>query len=251
MSCATRHSDDVKRTRPPQPVGPCRWGFPDPDAPDGHGADEHGLVAVGADLEPSTLVHAYRHAMFPWPHGSRRPTPWFSPNPRGVLPFEKLRIARSLRQRLRRSGWVATVDADFTQVIRACAHPHRDDGTWITAKMQAAYIALHEAGWAHSVEVWDGDDLVGGLYGVQVGGVFTGESMFHRVSDASKVAMIELVHRLEGGGGALIDVQLPTPHLASLGAIAIPRVLFVELLRELRDDDVRMTTQRLPVARLA
>ena len=251
MASAAESSTSERRARCPVSVPDCVWGFPDPEATDGSGADEHGLVALGADLEPSTLVHAYRQGMFPWPHGGRRRMPWFSPNPRGLLPPEKLRVSKSLRQRLRRSGWETTVDADFEQVISACANPHQDDGTWITPRMRTAYTELHDLGWAHSVEVWDGGRLVGGLYGVQVGAIFTGESMFHHDTDASKVALVELVYRMAEAGGQLIDVQLPTPHLASLGAIAVPRSLFLELLRELRDDPVRMVTDRLPVARHA
>lgn len=211
--------------------------------------DDADLVAVGADLEPPTLVHAYRHGLFPWPHG-RRQLPWFSPNPRGVLPPERLRVSKSLRQTLRRSGWTATVDGAFSEVIAACSKRPDGDGTWITAPMRRAYTRLHELGWVHSVEVWDGPDLVGGLYGFLIGGIFTGESMFHHRTDASKVAMVELAHRLVEAHGSLIDVQLVTDHLASLGAIGIGRPLFLDLLTELRDDDVRLVCDRLPVARL-
>jgi leucyl/phenylalanyl-tRNA--protein transferase len=229
----------------PQRLEPTTWRFPDPRE-----AGDDGLVAVGADLEPSTLTHAYRHGMFPWPHDGM-PLPWFSPDPRAVLPLDRWRVSRSLRRQMRRCGWHTTVDAAFEAVVRGCADRGPGEGTWITSAMRAAYTRLHRLGWAHSVEVWDGERLVGGLYGVMCGGVFTGESMFHRATDASKVALFELVERLREAGGALLDVQLRTDHLASLGAVEVPRSLFLELLEELRDDDVRLCTGRLPVARLA
>lgn len=230
----------------PTQVPPCDWDFPDPRS-----AGRDGLVAVGADLAPSTLVHAYRNGMFPWPHGRRDKLPWFSPDPRAILALDKLYVSKSLRQRLRRSGWEATVDAAFAEVIAGCAHPHGEDGTWISPAMRAAYIELHRLGWAHSVEIWDGSRLVGGLYGILVGGVFTGESMFHHSTDASKVAVVELVARMQEAGGAFVDVQLPTAHLESLGAIAIARGLFLELLQECRDDSIELMAERRPVARLA
>jgi leucyl/phenylalanyl-tRNA---protein transferase len=237
-----------QRTRRPSDVGPSHWDMPDPRLMPVD--DESDLLAIGADLEPSTLVHAYHHGIFPWPHG-RRKLPWFSPNPRGILPPEKLRVSKTLRQTLRRSGWSASVNAAFPEVIDACSKRPDGDGTWITPTMKRAYTKLHELGHVHSVEVWDGATLVGGLYGFLAGGVFTGESMFHHRTDASKVAVVELAHRLVEAQGSFIDVQLVTDHLASLGAIGISRTLFVDLLRELRNDDVRMVCDRLPVARLA
>jgi leucyl/phenylalanyl-tRNA--protein transferase len=222
-----------------------RWSFPHPDT-----ADADGLVGVGADLAPETLVHAYRNGIFPWPHHGVRKLPWFSPDPRGVLPLDRLRVSRSLRQTMRRSGWTTTMDHAFAEVVRACA-VRPGEGTWIIPAMQAAYQQLHELGVAHSVEVWDGDLLVGGLYGVRSGGVFTGESMFHRATDASKVAVADLVDRMNEARAGLIDVQLMTDHLASLGALPIPRPLFLELLEELRDDDITLPTDRRPAARLA
>jgi leucyl/phenylalanyl-tRNA---protein transferase len=235
------------RTRQPVEVGPSQWDMPSPrTAP----SNESDLLAMGADLQPSTLVHAYRNGIFPWPHG-RRQLPWFSPNPRGVLPPERLRVSKSLRQTLRRSGWTATVDAAFPDVINACAQRPDGEGTWINPSMKKAYSRLHELGYVHSVEVWDGTELVGGLYGFLAGGVFTGESMFHRKTDASKVAVVELAHRLVEARGSLIDVQLVTDHLASLGAIGISRPLFLDVLEEIRDDSVRLICDRLPVLRLA
>lgn len=236
----------MARPQPPVDPGPPQWRFPDPRR-----AGATGLVGVGADLEPATLVYAYRHGIFPWPQEWAPQLPWYSPDPRGVIPLGGVRVTRSLRQRLRRSGWDATVDAAFPEVIAACAHPHRDTGTWITPAMQAAYTRLHQMGWAHSVEVWEGDALVGGLYGVLCGGVFTGESMFHRARDASKIALVELEARLVEAGATLIDVQLVTPHLASLGAIEVPRATFLRCLAAHRDDPVVLATDRRPVSRLA
>jgi leucyl/phenylalanyl-tRNA---protein transferase len=233
------------RTRPPQPVPPTAWILPDPDE-----ADEDGVVGVGADLAPSTLVDAYRRGIFPWPHPGV-PLPWFSPDPRGLVDLDRVKVARSLRQRLRRCGWTTTVDAAFPAVVQACAEDRGEVGTWISPAMARAYVRLNELGWAHSLEVWDGDRLIGGLYGVQVGGVFTGESMFHRMADASKVALIDLVTRFHAAGGRLLDVQLTTPHLASLGAHDVARDRFLAVLSSARDLDVRMAVGRRPVARLA
>ncbi|MFN2557513.1 MAG: leucyl/phenylalanyl-tRNA--protein transferase [Nitriliruptorales bacterium] len=208
------------------------------------------MVGVGADLEPSTLVQAYRDGIFPWPH-LRLPLPWFSPDPRGVLTCEYLHMSRSLRQRLRRCGWTATLDNAFAAVVSACAEPRGDEGTWITRSMVRAYLRLHALGWAHSMEIWEGPALVGGLYGVQIGGCFTGESMFRRVSDASKVALVELVHRFTEAGGSFVDVQLATPHLRQLGAREVPRSDFLAMLAEVRDDDVRFPLDARAVGRLA
>jgi leucyl/phenylalanyl-tRNA--protein transferase len=240
--------------------GPPRWRFPDPAA-----AGEDGLVGIGADLEPETLVDAYRRGIFPWPHPGA-PLPWFSPDPRGVIPLDGVAVSRSLRARLRNSGWETTVDRAFAAVLAGCADRPRgrgqggrkdrppvdraEGGTWITAPMRTAYQRLHDLGHAHSLEVWAGGQLVGGLYGVGVGGVFTGESMFHLASDASKVALVDLAARLTAAGGRLIDVQMVTPHLASLGARDLPRAEFLDLLASVRDDPLRLATDRLPVARL-
>jgi len=232
------------RTRPAQSVPPSVWVLPDPSV-----ADPDGVVGVGADLSTSTLVEAYRSGIFPWPHPGV-PLPWFCPDPRGILSPATLRVTRSLRQRLRSCGWTATVDTAFERVMSACTVDRGDEGTWITPSMIRAYRRLHDIGWAHSVEIWDGSDLVGGLYGVQVGAVFTGESMFHRATDASKVALVELLRRFDEAGGRFVDVQVVTPHLASLGAVALPRDRYLEQLADLRDHDVRMLTSPLPVARL-
>ena len=231
--------------RAPQPVAPSAWVLPDPEE-----ADEDGVVGVGADLAPGTLVDAYRRGIFPWPHPGV-PLPWFSPDPRGVLPVDAFHVSRSLRRRLRTCGWTTTVDASFAAVVAACAQDRGDSGTWITTTMARAYGRLQELGWAHSLEVWDGGRLVGGVYGVQAGGVFTGESMFHRRTDASKVALLDLVDRFAAAGGAVLDVQLTTPHLATLGAREVGREGFLADLHRFRDDAVRLETAERPVERLA
>jgi leucyl/phenylalanyl-tRNA---protein transferase len=231
--------------RAPEPVPASAWLLPDPQH-----ADEDGVVGVGADLAPGTLVDAYRRGMFPWPHPGV-PLPWFSPDPRGVLETDRVHVSRSLRRRLRGAGWTTTVDTAFRAVVSGCAADRGDgQGSWITSGMARAYTRLHELGWAHSLEVWDDDRLVGGVYGVQVGGVFTGESMFHRASDASKVALLDLVTRFAAAGGRLVDVQLTTPHLRSLGARDLPRDRFLEVLAGARQLDVRLATEPRPVTRL-
>lgn len=232
------------RTRLPRAVPPSVWALPD-----GYDADAEGLVGLGADLAPATLVDAYRRGIFPWPHPGL-PLPWFCPDPRGVLTLDSVHVSRSLRRTLRRCGWTTTVDVATEAVLAACAD-RGEEGTWITDGMRAAYLQLSRLGWVHSVEVWAGTELVGGIYGVQLGGVFTGESMFHRSSDASKVALVELLARFSGAGGALVDVQLQTPHLASLGVVEVPRSTFLHLLATHRDRLVRMPVHPQPVSRLA
>ena len=190
-------------------------------------ADDAGVVGVGADLEPGTLLAAYRSGLFPMPVGRGPRIAWWSPDPRGLLPLDGLRISRSLRQACRR--YEVRVDTAFDAVIRRCADPSRDGG-WISADIMSAYSVLHDLGWAHSVETWAGDELVGGLYGVSIGGLFAGESMFHDATDASKVALVGLVDRLTAGGATLLDVQWTTPHLTSLGAVDVPRPRYLELL---------------------
>jgi leucyl/phenylalanyl-tRNA---protein transferase len=162
-----------------------------------------------------------------------------------------MRISRSLARTLRRSGYETTVDEAFEAVVEGCREPRADeDGTWISDDLAAAYVRLHRLGHAHSLEVWDGEHLAGGIYGVLVGGIFCGESMFHRATDASKIALADLVARLLEAGAGLLEVQHQTPHLQSLGAIEIERALYLGLLSELRDDDVRLLRNRLPVNRL-
>jgi len=192
---------------------------------------ESDLVTIGGDLAPSTLIHAYRRGIFPMEvTGLPGVIGWWSPDPRGILPLDSLRVTRSMRQSARR--FEIRVDTCFADVIRACADPAREDG-WITADFIAAYERLHELGWAHSVEVFDRDGaLAGGLYGVRIARVFAGESMFHRQRDASKVALMALVDLMRTNGLTLLDVQWCTEHLASLGAIAIPREDYLALLAD-------------------
>ena len=201
------------------------WAFPDPA-----GCDAHGLVCVGADLAPGTLLAAYRRGLFPMPVGRRRRQTlvgWFSPDPRSVIPIEGLRVSRSLRRSCDR--FEIRVDISFATVMEACADPDRPHG-WIDDGILAAYQELHRLGWAHSVEAWADGELQGGLYGVAIGGLFAGESMFHRATDASKVALVALVRMLRDGGFGLLDVQWLTPHLATLGAVEVPQATYLASL---------------------
>ncbi|WP_261574949.1 leucyl/phenylalanyl-tRNA--protein transferase [Frankia gtarii] len=270
-------------TVPPRAVGPTVWdGFSLLRSPG------RAPVAVGGTLDPATLVGAYRAGAFPWPTGeepagedadepapagvgglrdllraavaARRvrhlspdrcggyDLPWWSPDPRAVIPTRGVRVNRSLRKRLRTCGWTTTVDESFVEVVRGCQR----DGTsgWITDELIDGYTRLHTLGWAHSLEVWDGDELVGGVYGVGVGGVFAGESMFHTRTDASKVALADFDARFAAAGGVLLDVQMTTDHLVSLGALEIPRADYLTVLARVRDADVRLDRDRRPVARL-
>ena len=213
--------------------GPCLWDLPDPHAaPPGLE-----VLAVGADLEPATLISAYATGLFPMhvstsnsDGDSHRELGWWSPDPRGVLPLDGLRVSRSLTKSMRRFTYSA--DVAFREVMRACA-TDRSDGDWITDEFVAQYQRLHEMGWAHSVEVWRDGELVGGLYGVEIGGLFAGESMFHRETDASKAALVVLVDILRSAGSIgerLLDVQWCTDHLATLGVVEIPRVDYLERL---------------------
>lgn len=197
-------------------------------------AEESGLLAVGGDLSAGRLLAAYRHGIFPW-FNEEDPICWWSPDPRCVLFPEKLRISQSMRQLFRRKTYRFTINEAFGEVIRACADTPRGDGngTWLTSDMINAYEDLHRQGYALSGEAWLGNELAGGLYGVKIGKVFYGESMFHRKSNASKFAFISLVQSLSQNGLALVDCQLPTDHLFSLGAELIPRKAFVRLLNEL------------------
>ena len=194
--------------------------------PSPHSADPHGLVAVGADLEPGTLLAAYRSGLFPMPVARRR-IGWWSPDPRGILPLDGLRVSRSLRKSCGR--FEVRVDTAFEDVMRRCGDPHRPNG-WIDNHFVRAYVRLHELGWAHSVETWLDDELVGGLYGVRIDAFFAGESMFHTATDASKVALVRLVEWLNDTGGRLLDVQWSTPHLASLGVIDVSRTDYLTML---------------------
>ena len=203
---------------------PTRWRFPSVDE-----ADEHGIVAIGGDLEAGTLLAAYRLGLFPMPAGRDGPMAWWSPDPRGVLPLDALRPSRSLRRSTRR--YEVHVDRAFGDVVDACADPARSGG-WITGDIRAAYVRLHQLGWAHSVEAWDDDGLAGGLYGVAIGGLFAGESMFSRRTDASKVALASLVGilRADENERRLLDVQWASAHLRSLGAVEVPRPSYLARL---------------------
>ena len=218
---------------PPQAVGDSGWSFPPPAA-----WPESDLIAVGGDLEPATLINAYRRGIFPMEVtalGGR--LGWWSPEQRGIVPLDRLRVTRSMRQSAKR--FETRVDSCFADVMRACGDPSREDG-WITPEFIAAYTALHELGWAHSVEVFDRQGaLAGGLYGVRINGLFAGESMFHAQRDASKVALMALVDLMRASGMQLLDVQWKTEHLASLGAIDVPRAEYLARLAEALGESTR------------
>src|SRR5438552_1946177 len=210
----------------PQPVGEPRWRFP----PSAEWSDQD-LIGAGADLDVSTLIGAYRRGLFPMEvTGLPGVIGWWSPDPRGILPLDGLRVTRSLRQSAKR--FEVRVDTCFDEVIRECANPSRESG-WITPDFIRAYTTLHRLGWAHSVEVFDRDGrLAGGLYGVRINGLFAGESMFHAQRDASKVALMALVGLMRESGMTLLDVQWCTEHLASLGAVEVPRARYLALLAD-------------------
>jgi len=192
-------------------------------------ADEAGLVAVGGDLRPERLLLAYRRGIFPW-FDEGDPVLWWSPDPRAIFELDGLHLSRRLRRTIRSAKFKITVDQDFARVIRGCAD-RPEEGTWITDEMIQAYETLHVGGHAHSIEVWHGDVLAGGVYGVAIGGFFAGESMFTRVRDASKVALGFLVDRLRQRGFELFDVQFLTEHTARLGAVELPREVYLRRLR--------------------
>lgn len=210
------------------PVFPC---------PDEALADPDGLLAVGGNLEPSTLLAAYRQGIFPW-YEDDQPLLWWSPDPRAVIFPEDIKISRSLRKVLRQKNWDIRLDTEFLSVITQCAAPRKQDHgeTWITDEMKAAYVELHQQGYAHSLEIWRDEQLVGGLYGVLIGAVFCGESMFSLVPDASKVALVQLAMLMKQYAcGGVIDCQVSNNHLLSMGAVDIPRRKFLTKLKELGD----------------
>jgi leucyl/phenylalanyl-tRNA--protein transferase len=210
--------------------------FPDP-----RNANSQGIVAVGGDLAPQSLLCAYRQGIFPWPVPGL-PLLWFCPAERGILEFADVRLAQNLRRARRRSSLRFSVDEAFPDVIRECAAVPRpgQEGTWITPEVITAYIRFHRMGFAHSIEAWDGRRLVGGVYGVDVDGAFSAESMFYRQPNASKLALWYLIDHLGALGLDWIDIQVVTPHLAQMGAKAISREQFLEKLRRTRTRNLRL-----------
>lgn len=209
---------------PQTPFPPCSPALHEPD----------GLLAIGGDLSPARLLNAYRDGIFPW-YSLGQPILWWTPDPRTVFATDAVRLSSRFRRSLRASTWQIRADTAFEDVIVACATAPRagQDGTWITADMQAAYLDLHRLGHAHSVEVFDEERLVGGIYGVAVGRMFFGESMYSAVSGGSKVALAALAHRLHGWGWPLIDAQVESTHLSNLGAQRWPRPQFLKKVHEL------------------
>ncbi len=212
--------------------------FPDP-----RDADGEGLLAIGGDLDPARLYAAYRAGIFPW-FDAETPPLWWSPDPRAVLVPEHLHVPDRLRRTLRAGGFELRFDTAFRDVMLACDE-RRPDGSWIVPEMVDAYCALHDLGRARSFEVWRGEELVGGLYGVHIGGVFAAESMFHRATDMSKVALVTAVEALHRAGVELIDVQFETPHLARFGCLVLSRDDYLERLAGLRDAPVELDGLRL------
>jgi leucyl/phenylalanyl-tRNA--protein transferase len=205
-----------------KPPTECRWSFPSPEL----WPDDHDVVAVGADLEPDTLLYAYAHGMFPM--YEKRDLVWWSPVDRGVIPLDGARITRSVRQSAKK--FTCTVNTAFVDVMKKCKTTHTY-GNWINKEFIASYTELHHLGHAHSVEVWNPEgDLVGGLYGVRINKFFAGESMFHTETDASKVALMHLVQLMTLDGMELLDTQWRTEHLETLGCVAIPREKYLQLL---------------------
>jgi leucyl/phenylalanyl-tRNA--protein transferase len=213
----------LQKTDPPAALPPTTRALKEPN----------GLLAVGGTLTPEWLIHAYARGVFPW-YSAEQPILWWAPDPRAVLLPEEFRVSRSLARSIRRRGYETRIDTAFESVVEACAGPrHGSAGTWITPEMHAAYVELHQRGLAHSFETWAGGELVGGLYGVAIGRVFFGESMFTRRTDASKVALARLVGECRRHAVPLIDCQMPSPHLASLGSRNLPRREFEQALARL------------------
>ena len=218
------------RVQPPVEPPPTVWDLPGPEA-----AGDGEVAAIGADLEPGTILAAYRRGLFPMRVGHRRTLGWWAPDPRGVIPLDGVHVSRSLRRNIGR--FEIRTDTAFEAVIGGCADPRRPHG-WIDDDFVTAYVGLHELGWAHSIETWQDGALVGGLYGLAIDGLFAGESMFHRVADASKVAVVATVEHLHAIGASLFDVQWVTPHLASLGAVEVSRADYGDLLADALTRDV-------------
>ncbi|MGH8452928.1 MAG: leucyl/phenylalanyl-tRNA--protein transferase [Nevskiales bacterium] len=214
--------------RPDQPFPPVTKALREPN----------GLLAFGGDLSPTRLLNAYRHGIFPWYSGDE-PILWWSPDPRCVFRPDSIHVSRSLRKALNRRDFEISFDHAFESVIEACAAPRKQqEGTWLTPAMISAYIRLHHEGWAHSVEVWRDSALIGGIYGVAIGGAFFGESMFSRAPNGSKIALVALAQRLDEWGFTLLDAQVRSPHLYTLGAVDLLRECFMtELAAALRLPD--------------
>jgi len=234
-------------------LDPNRSDEPFPDVAQAE-QEPDGLLAVGGDLSPTRLLNAYRNGIFPW-YSDGQPILWWSPDPRTVLFPHRLQVSRSLRKTLRNKPFEVSFDQAFGQVMASCAAPRGDAaGTWITPEMYQAYAELHQGGHAHSVEVWQQGELAGGLYGVAIGQVFFGESMFSRISNASKIGFVALVDKLSAAGFALIDCQVYTQHLVSLGAEEIDRRIFCTLLDRfcpISTDDLQWRAAASPVSHLA
>jgi leucyl/phenylalanyl-tRNA--protein transferase len=224
----------ARRTRPALLARNAPPTFPNPS-----GADSEGLVAIGGDLSTERVLAAYEQGIFPW-YSEGLPPMWWSPDPRAVMDPERLHVSRSLAREIRKRKFSLTFDRAFEAVMIECGCD-RDDGTWITPAMLAAYVELHRRGHAHSVEAWHGERLVGGLYGVARGALFAAESMFHRETNASKVALVTAVRTLFAAGIELFDVQFLTPHLASLGAYEIRRTDYLARVAEARRKAVRLS----------
>jgi leucyl/phenylalanyl-tRNA--protein transferase len=212
-------------------------------------ASPEGLLAVGGDLRSERLLAAYRHGIFPW-YSDGQPILWWSPDPRAVFFPDRIHVSRSLRKTLRSGRYSVTLDTDFVSVISACADTvlrRGETGTWITTEMQQAYIDLHHKGYAHSVEVWEDGQLAGGLYGLSLGRAFFGESMFHRRTDASKVALVALARQVQAWGFLFIDAQVSSDHILRLGAVEIRRHRFMELLGQALESPTRVGRWKLDV----
>lgn len=192
-------------------------------------ATPEGIVGVGGELAPDVLLNAYRAGVFPW-FNEGDPVIWWSPDPRGIIPLDRFHVPRRLAATIRQNKFRVTVNTRFAEVMRACADD-RPEGTWVTDEMVTAYTLLHKFGHAHSLEVWQGDELAGGIYGVSAGGLFAGESMFHRVRDASKVALVALLTRLRDRGYVLFDTQIVNDHTAQFGAVDVSRAEYLRRLR--------------------
>lgn len=224
---------EIHDTGGPQALPLCPYAFPSPAK-----AGKDGLVGAGGDFAPSTVIAAYKKGIFPWPHPEQELL-WFSPDPRAVIELDGLHVSRRLARTIAQGRFRLTMNAAFDAVLALCAE-RADEGTWITSNYSAGYSALHRLGWAHSFEVWTADGaLAGGLYGVAIGGLFGAESMFHRVTDASKIAMVALMQRALDVGAGLVDVQVITEHTGRMGALEIPRRDYLRRLKVQRDREVR------------